>query len=152
MTGILVSIWRLIRGTPQWYVLWLAHHKFIIGVSGVVLNEQQDILLLRHRYWKPGSWGLPSGYAERNETLEDTLCREVREETGYAIRVHRLVRLVSGYRLRLEVSYVGYLEGGALQVDPKEVMEAKFFPHDALPEGLLPSHRDIIRLAFSELP
>lgn len=150
MTGILVKIWRLLRGTPQWYVLWWAHHKFIIGVSAVIFNEQRQVLLLRHRYWKPGSWGLPSGYAERSETLEQTVCREIREETGYEVHVHHLLRVVSGYRLRLEVSYIGSWKGGTLRLDPKEVLEATFFSLDALPGGLLPSHRAIIALACAE--
>jgi 8-oxo-dGTP diphosphatase len=152
MNALLVRIWRLLRGTPQWYILWFAHPKFIIGVSGVVLNEQQQILLLRHRFWRPGSWGLPSGYANRNERLEDALRREVREETGYEIVVSRLLRMVSGYRLRLEVSYLGYLTGGQFRLDPKEVIEARFFSRNELPEGLLPSHRDILTLAFSDAP
>ena len=150
MTSILIKIWRLMRGPFQWYALWLVHHKFIIGVSGVILDDQKRILLLRHRYWKPGSWGLPSGYAEQREKLEEALCRELREETGYRIQVRALLRLVSGYKLRIEVSYVGTLIGGDLRLDPKEVIEARFFSIDELPEGLLPSHRDIIALAFSE--
>jgi 8-oxo-dGTP diphosphatase len=150
MNALLVRIWRLLRGTPQWYILYFAHRKFIIGVSGVILNEQGQILLQRHRFWRPGSWGLPSGYANRNEKLEDTLRREVREETGYEVQVTRFLRMVSGYRLRLEVSFAGHLNGGHFQLDPKEVIEARFFDRDALPDGLLPSHREIIALAFSE--
>ncbi|MEO6890441.1 MAG: NUDIX domain-containing protein [Ktedonobacteraceae bacterium] len=149
MNALLVRIWRLLRGTPQWYILYLAHRKFIIGVSGVIVNDHGQVLLLRHRFWRPGSWGLPSGYANRNETLENTLCREVREETGLEIEVTRFLRMVSGFRLRLEVSFQGKLNGGSLHLDPKEVVEARFFSKGALPEGLLPSHREIIELAFS---
>ena len=138
------------RGPLQWYALWFVHHKFIIGVSGVVLDEQKRVLLLRHRYWKVGSWGLPSGYAEYGEKLEDALRRELREETGYQIQIHALLRLVSGYKLRVEASYVGTLIGGDVRLDPKEVMEARFFAVDELPAGLLPSHREIIALAFPE--
>ena len=58
--------------------------------------------------------------------------------------------MVSGYRLRLEVSYAGHLDGGDFQLDPKEVIEARFFDTRDLPEGLLPSHRDIIALACTE--
>lgn len=151
MNALLVKLWRLLRGTPQWYILWFAHRKFIIGVSGVVTNDEGHILLLRHRFWRPGSWGLPSGYANRNETLENTLRREVREETGLEVQVTRFLRMVSGFRLRLEVSFQGHLSGGTLQLDPNEVIEARFFPPDALPEGLLPSHRQIIALAFSSV-
>ena len=74
----------------------------------------------------------------------------MREETGYQIQIRALLRLVSGYKLLIEVSYVGTLSGGGFHLDPKEVIEARFFAVDELPEGLLPSHRDIIALAFSE--
>ncbi len=148
MIDMLIRIWRRL-GVLQWYVLWIAHHKFIIGVSGVILDDQQRILLLRHRYWKAGSWGLPSGYVEHQEKLEEALCREVWEETQYKIQVQSLIRIVSGYKLRLEASYLGQFIGGELHLDPKEVMEARFFARDELPEGLLASHREIIALALS---
>src|SRR5258708_18605138 len=150
MYRLLVRIWRLLGGHLQWYILWLVHPTFMIGVSGVITNEQHEILLLRHRFWRPGSWGLPSGYANRNETLEETLRREVREETHYEIAVTRFLRLVSGYRLRVEVSYAGQITGGVLQLDPKEVLEARFFSLDALPDGLLSTPRALIALAFPE--
>ena len=152
ITRLLVRLWRLLKGLPQWYILWFVHDKFIIGVSGVILDEQQRVLLLRHRYWKPGSWGLPSGYAEKQETMEETLRREVLEETGYHIEVDMLLKLVSGYRLRVEMNFLGRLVGGELHIDHKEVIEARFFALDALPEGLLPSHRAYIAEAFSRLP
>lgn len=150
MTNFLVQIWRLIKGPWQWYVLWFAHHKFMIGVSGVILNDQQQVLLLQHRFWKRGSWGLPGGYAEHGEKLEETVCRELREETGYHVEIESLLQIVSGYKLRLEASYVGKLVGGDLKIDPKEVITAQFFAVDNLPDSLLPSHRKIIALAFSK--
>lgn len=148
-TSFLVRIWKLIRGPLQWYLLWLMHDKFIIGVSGVVLDRENQILLLRHQYWKEGSWGLPSGYAKKTERLEDAFAREVFEETGYIIKTEFLLRIKSGYRLRLEVSYLGYLVGGNLQLDGREVLEARFFPMDELPKGLLQSHREIIDAVIS---
>lgn len=151
MHTLLAGIWRLFSGALQWRILWLAHAKFMIGVSGVVLNDHGQILLLRHRFWRVGTWGLPSGYANPQEHLEDTLCREVREETGYEVKVTRFLRMVSGFRLRLEVSYLGTITGGVCRLDPKEVIEARFFAQDALPTGLLPSHRQIIALAFADV-
>jgi ADP-ribose pyrophosphatase YjhB (NUDIX family) len=148
MTRVLVPIWKSIRGVWQWYILWLAHWKFIIGVSAVIVDENGQVLLLRHRYWKTGSWGLPSGYANQNERLEETIAREVREETGYIVKATKLLRIVSGFKLRLEVSYKGELVGGEEKIDSGEIIEARFFPIDQLPEGLLLSHRDIIGLAF----
>lgn len=149
MAYLLAKVWRTMRGRWQWYVLWFFHHKFIVGVNGVIFNDQGQILILRHRYWREGSWGLPGGYANSGETLEDTLHREVREETGYAVEIGALLQMVSGYKLRIEASFLGRLLGGELKLDPKEVIEARFFPPDQLPDGLLSTHRQLVALALA---
>lgn len=143
MNRVKVGSWKFLKPF-QWRALWLAHDKFIIGVNGVILDDKENVLLLRHTYWPEGSWGLPSGYAEHGEKLEETLAREVKEETGYEIEVKKLLQLTSGYQLRLEVSYLGKLVSGKLRIDPKEILEAKFFPLDNTPESLLDSHKILI--------
>jgi 8-oxo-dGTP diphosphatase len=150
VASLLARLWGLLGGALRWRILWLAHAKFIVGVGGVTLDDSGRVLLLRHRFWSAGAWGLPGGYANAGERLEDALAREVREETGYAIRVGALVRVVSGYRLRVEATYAARLVGGTLALDGREILEARFFPVDRLPEGLLASHRDLIRLALAQ--
>ncbi|GAC1367148.1 MAG: NUDIX domain-containing protein [Ktedonobacteraceae bacterium] len=149
MDDFVLKLWRSLRGTSQWYVSWLLHDKFIVGVSGVIEDDEGRILLLRHRFWKEGSWGLPGGYANRGEKLEQTLVRELSEETGYKIEVTSLIRVISGYRLRLEASYRGRFLGGVEHLDKREVLEARFFKRDELPAEILRSQREIIRLAFA---
>lgn len=149
MNTLLVKIWKMLRGPLQWYILWFLHNKFIIGVSGVVLNERDEVLLLRHRYWKDGSWGLPSGYANSGEKMEEAIAREVYEETGYRIKTEGILKMTSGYKLRLELSYLGRLTGGNLKLEKNEIIEARFFDPASLPSGILPSHQEIILLARS---
>ena len=92
MTTLLPTLWRQLHGSLQWRLLWLFHHKFMVGVCGVVYDNEGRILLLQHRFWQKGSWGLPSGYLERGESLQDGIRREVKEETGLDISVQRLLR------------------------------------------------------------
>lgn len=143
---LLARVWKSLRGSVQWRLLWLMQSTFMVGVSGVVLDESDRVLLLRHRYWTAARWGLPSGYVKRGERLEDALAREVHEETGYRIDEIELIRLVSGYKLRLEVSYRARLSGGALRVDENEVLEGGFFAVDEFPDDVLASHRDLVEL------
>ena len=145
MRKVLTLMWRAIRGPAQWWVLWVAHSKFIVGVTGVVVNDEGHVLLLRHRLWPAHrQWGLPTGYAQMSERFEDTIVREVREETGLEVEVGQLVHLKSGYKLRVEVAFAARFVGGQLKVNQSEVLEALWFPPDQLPEGLHESHRPLI--------
>lgn len=60
----------------------------MIGVTGLVRDPDGRVLLLRHRMWPSGQqWGLPTGYARKRERFEDTVVREVKEETGLDVTV-----------------------------------------------------------------
>ncbi|MFD1547036.1 NUDIX domain-containing protein [Nonomuraea guangzhouensis] len=146
MKNLVARLWRLIRGPLQWRVLWLWHAKFMVGVTGVVRDEEGHVLLLRHRMWPPDrQWGCPTGYANKGETFEDTIVREVHEETGLHVKAGRLIHLKSGYKLRVEVAYEAVFIGGTLKIDPAEILEAKWFSPHQLPDGLQESHRLLIQ-------
>ncbi|AXI79422.1 NUDIX domain-containing protein [Peterkaempfera bronchialis] len=145
MNRLVAWMWRIIRGPLQWRVLWIAHAKFMVGVTGVVRDDAGRVLLLRHRMWPEGrQWGLPTGYAIKGEEFGATVVREVREETGLEVKAGRLVRLKSGYKLRVEVAYEAALVGGDLTIDPFEILEARWCSPDDLPEGVQESHRALI--------
>ncbi|MCX5396875.1 NUDIX domain-containing protein [Streptomyces sp. NBC_00102] len=146
MHRLVARLWRLIRGPLQWRVLWLAHAKFNVGVTGVVRNDAGQVLLLKHRLWAAQHpWGLPTGFAVKGEEFSRTVVREVKEETGLDVEPGRLVRLKSGYRLRLEVAYEARLVGGTLKIDDFEILEARWFDADELPAAMQESHRELIR-------
>ena len=146
MKRIIARMWKLIRGPLQWRILWFAHAKFMIGVTGVVRNEAGEVLLLKHRMWPADRpWGLPTGYAIKSEEFPRTIVREVREETGLEVVPGRLVQVTSGYRLRVEIAYEALHVGGTLKLDGFEILEAKWFSPDALPEGMQESHVQLIK-------
>ncbi|WP_405677381.1 NUDIX domain-containing protein [Streptomyces sp. NBC_01511] len=146
MKRIIARMWKLIRGPLPGRVLWFAHAKFMIGVTGVVRNEAGEVLLLKHRMWPADRpWGLPTGYAIKGEEFPKTIVREVREETGLEVVPGQLVRVTSGYKLRVEIAYEALHVGGNLKLDSFEILEAKWFSPDALPEGLQESHVQLIK-------
>ena len=117
-------------------------------MTGIVRAPDGQVLLLRHRLWPAnGQWGFPSGFARRGETFQETVVREVREETGLTVRVGRLVELRSGFRYRVEAYYEAALVGGVdgLVLEAREVLEARLFPLDALPAAMPPLHRQLAK-------
>ena len=139
--------WRA-AGPLQGWLAWLLHAKFGVGVTGVVRAGDGRVLLLRHRLWPPeGQWGFPSGFAQRGETFQETIVREVREETGLTVRVGRLLDLRNGSPYRAEAYYEAVLVGGldGLVLDEREILEARLFTLDDLPRNMPPLHRDLAR-------
>lgn len=59
-------------------------------------DDRQCVLLIRRARsvgWDPGLWELPGGKGEWGETLQDTLAREAREETGLTIEVREPIHV-----------------------------------------------------------
>jgi ADP-ribose pyrophosphatase YjhB (NUDIX family) len=75
-----------------------------IGVGGVVLNEQQELLVIveneAYRNGRPYNYKIPGGALFAGEHIADGAKREVREETGIETTFQRLVcfRHWHGYR------------------------------------------------------
>ena len=58
----------------------------VAAVGGLVINEQRELLLVRRaREPGKGKWGLPGGFVDRDETIEQALSREVLEETNLRV-------------------------------------------------------------------
>lgn len=54
-------------------------------VEVLVVNEHNQVLLLKQNYISQTHWTLVSGYVKNGETLEETVVREVLEETGQQV-------------------------------------------------------------------
>lgn len=64
----------------------------VAAVGAMVVNEKNELLLVRRaRNPGKGKWGLPGGFVDRNETIEDALKREVMEETKLVVTSMRLM-------------------------------------------------------------
>lgn len=58
----------------------------VAAVGALVKNEDNQLLLVRRaRDPGKGMWGLPGGFVDRNETIEEALAREVMEETQLVV-------------------------------------------------------------------
>ena len=53
--------------------------NYYLGIKGIIKNGSGEILLLKHQ---KGYWDFPGGRVNLDETPEQTLLREVEEETG----------------------------------------------------------------------
>lgn len=72
-----------------------------------VLNESNQILLIKSKYISKTKWTLVAGYVTSGETLEETAIREVLEETGQ--NVEKLKYISSYYFEYKDIIMAGYI-------------------------------------------
>jgi len=118
---------------------WIYYQQLKLG-SAVLIEKDGHLLLLQRSYqpWK-GSWNLPAGYVEVDETPEQAAVREVREETGLEIEIDRLLRTFffddDPRGNGLLVLYRGVVVGGQLNGSGESTAHG-YFSAGSLPEDL----------------
>ncbi|OGV91643.1 hypothetical protein A2783_00295 [Microgenomates group bacterium RIFCSPHIGHO2_01_FULL_45_11] len=135
MKSFLLKIWQLLKlpKNLQLFVVRKVEDQFLVGATGVVFNDQNQILLLKHTYRGPNSWHLPAGYIKAGEHPKEGLEREIKEETGFTVSIDdRLKIRTDRDSPRLEIIYLGAFIGGDFRPSA-EVSAAKFFSFDKLP-------------------
>lgn len=64
--------------------------KISFAVKGLIKKDDQ-YLILKRSDWTPDIWELPGGRLEFGETAQDTLIREMREETGLEVTPKEII-------------------------------------------------------------
>lgn len=120
---------------------------FRIAVSALIFDEQEEHVLLALRRdidW----WNLPGGGMELNETVDEALRREVREETGLEVAVGQLVGVYSKpQKQEVVLAFRCRITGGKL-TETEEVRECRYFQPTMLPPNTLPKHHQRIQDAL----
>jgi ADP-ribose pyrophosphatase YjhB (NUDIX family) len=149
---LLYGIWRLLPYRIQWILSWLLTAPFLVGVVGVVVDDQSRVLVLDHSYRRGRSWGLPSGWLLPREWPEAAVAREIREETGLLVEVGPLLSVNSALTVnRLDIAYMCRVRGGDPCLSP-EVLEMRFCAPGAMPEAMFPAQRAMVQLAQARHP
>lgn len=104
-------------------------------VAAIIEKDGKVLLARRATGLRAGKWDLPGGFVELEETAEEALVREVREEVGCEIRLHGVLgvfREVTGaYGPSLNIHYRASPLSNPGATD--EVSEVSWFGPEELP-------------------
>lgn len=135
MKALLTKVWKILslpKGA-QIAIMRATQDEFLIGVTGVILNDKNEILVCKHTYRGGRKWSLPGGYLKGKEHPKEGLAREIEEETGLIVRAEEQFKLRTDRETaRIDISLIGKFIGGEFRKS-HEVSEAKFFPFENLP-------------------
>ncbi len=112
-------------------------HPFV-GVGAIIIRDGK--ILLAKRGSEPGmnKWSIPGGIVELGEKVQDTVIREVKEETNLDVEIHSLIdvvdNLISDEKGRWRFHFVildffTRLKGGSLRAR-SDVLEVRWVPLD----------------------
>ena len=121
--------------------------RFIVTAAAGAIVEGEKILLVKNR--SLGKWQIPGGLQEVGESLQQTIQREIKEELGLDLMVDRLIGVYSGTDWNIDYPDGGKLQQvlhfflmkgdpGILQIQKREIEDAKFFPIGEPPEDIMP--------------
>jgi len=134
MKTLLAKLWKALHlpKNIQLMVMRLFQAKFLVGVTGIIFNDKNEILLFKHTY-RSHAWSLPGGYLKSGEHPREALEREIKEESGLVVSVDDSLKTRTDRdTARLDMCYIGVLIGGDF-TPTHEVSEYGFFAQDKLP-------------------
>ena len=117
-------------------------------VAAVIIGKEGRILLTK-RGLPPGKgrWALLGGFVEKDESPEEAILREMKEEIGIEGKIEDLIGVYKNEsELYGSITVIGYKISSQSETYTlnEEVKEVRFFPSDRLPSIPFSSHKRIL--------
>lgn len=109
-------------------------------VDAIIIKDKQILLIKRgKKVINSGKWAIPGGFVDRDETCEQAIAREVKEETNLDAKVIKLLRVNDNPNRKNEdrqnIAFVYKIKASGI---PKgqdgEVEDIRWFDLDKLPK------------------
>ncbi len=125
----------------------------IVGVGGILFQDERVLLVRRGREPARGQWSIPGGAVDTGETLRQAVVREMMEETGIQAEPVALVKILDrifrddrgrvAYHYVL-VDFLCRFLGGELRAG-SDALDARFIPVvDLASMDIIPVTRGVI--------
>ena len=124
-----------------------------VSIDAIVVKDHQVLLIQRGVEPNKGLWGTPGGYVGWDESAEDTVKRELKEETNLDIENVKLVGVYSQpERHPKQVINLVYLAEGPIGKlkHGDDALDAKWFDLDSLPDKMALDHKQNIQDAIKK--
>ncbi|WP_134702760.1 NUDIX hydrolase [Ammoniphilus sp. YIM 78166] len=139
----------------------VGNRPLILVASAVMVMDEQDKVLLQHRV-DTQDWGIPGGFMELGETVEEAARRELLEETGLTAGQLNFFEIFSGEEFfytypngdqvyNVIVSFLTKDVRGQLEKD-HEGLELRYFSLDQLPGKIITTSKRMLDALKERFP
>lgn len=122
----------------------------LVGYALIMLMQNDSVLMLKRSLnssFEPGSYSLPGGRVEKNESFKQALIREAKEELDITIHpddlefVHTFYRNGGQHELMACIFKCTKWQGDPYNKEPEKHDELRWITFDHLPGRLIPAHQ-----------
>lgn len=118
-----------------------------VSIDAVIIKDGKVLLIQRGVEPNKGFWGTPGGHVDWDESVEDAVRREVKEETNLDVTSMKLVGVYSDPKRHpkqvINLVHLVHVADGALQ-HGDDTTDAQWFDLNHLPEQMALDHRQNI--------
>ncbi|KAJ6808188.1 nudix hydrolase 8-like [Iris pallida] len=120
---------------PEGTCMLPANASHSVGVGGFVINEKDEVLVVKERHCVSGDaiWKLPTGFIHESEEIFSGAVREVKEETGIDTEFVEVIAFRHAHHVSFEKSDLFFIcmlrpLSSQIAIDEMEIQEAKWMP------------------------
>jgi 8-oxo-dGTP diphosphatase len=127
-----------------------------VGVGVFIFRDNKFLMFKRRGSHGAGAWSIPGGHLEFGESFEETAVREVKEETGLAIKNIRFGAVTNDYFKEEGKHYVtiwvlsDWLRGKETITEPDKSSDLAWHTFNDLPEPLFLPWQELLKSQFME--
>ncbi|WP_223068349.1 NUDIX hydrolase [Paenibacillus caui] len=108
----------------------MTQNGIVLVASVSVIRDGKVLIIKENKSSVRNQWNFPSGRIEPGEDILAAACREVKEETGYDVKltettgVYNFVSSTNDQVIMFH--FIGEITGGSLQFDMNEIIDSKW--------------------------